>query len=180
MQTKSTTRTNLVTLVGMCTAALVLATQALAAPEQIDCNSTESLDIRATAWNIVDDWSDFEDYVEDRTSYNIKSCLKNRLDYNGKVKCLSSYKSWLGKAWPTAKKMKVSQDFRNILASLGGSSAQPNRRSCWAYMMAHEFSHTCDRGETAADAIGEAAFDYWKDRFSVSSSHDFLDCKTIP
>ena len=145
----------------------------LAVPAQIDCNATESLDIRATAWNIVADWSDFEDYIEARTPYNIGSCLKNRLDSNGKVKCLSTYESWLGWASPFTKKIKVSQNFRDDLAS---ESSQPDRRACWAWIMVHEFSHSCDRGETAADDIGNEAFYYWKDRFAVSGSHDWWDC----
>ena len=147
---------------------------AFAVPDQIDCNNTESKDIRATAWNIVNEWDDFEDFVEDETGYNIKSCLRNRLNRNGKVQCTDNYEAWLGRAWPTSRKMKVSQNFRD---NVEDASSRPDRRSCWAYIMAHEFSHTCDRGETAADAIGEAAFDYWKDRFGVSSSHYFNDCR---
>lgn len=146
---------------------------AFAVPDQIDCNSEESLDIRATAWNIVADWSDFEDYIEARTPYNIKSCLKNRLDYNGKVKCLSTYESWLGWASPFTKKIKVSQNFRD---DLDAESSRPDRRACWAWIMAHEFSHSCDRGEAAADDIGNEAFYYWKDRFGVSANHDWWDC----
>jgi hypothetical protein len=44
--------------------------------------------------------------------------------------------------------------------------------------MTHEFSHTCEHyAEALPEARALAAFDYWKGRFSASSSLDIeKDC----
>ena len=41
-----------------------LATTLTALDDVIDCNSTQEKDIRAVAWNIVDDWNAFQNKLE--------------------------------------------------------------------------------------------------------------------
>jgi hypothetical protein len=43
--------------------------------------------------------------------------------------------------------------------------------------MTHEFTHSCDRAEGRSEAREDAAFNYWKSRFPVTST---LNINGIP
>lgn len=138
------------------------------------CNDTESLDIRAVAWNIADDWPAFSNAVERATDQNLGSCIEGRFAGNGKVECAHEYKCKdggtkckLGFGAGLGKKIKLFQTFFDNIAQM----PQADRRACYAALMTHEFSHTCEHyAENGPEARAVAAFDYWKGRFPVSSS----------
>ncbi|MCB1985229.1 MAG: hypothetical protein H6936_05980 [Burkholderiales bacterium] len=131
----------------------------------IDCNATQERDINAVAWNISDDWVNFENVVETETGTNLGNCAKNRFSKNGKVKCMSSDKNGLmGWSSPFNKKIKIYPKFLTKIAGL----PQADRRACYAALMAHEFAHSCDLGEDGAEAREDAAFKYWKNRFAAT------------
>lgn len=142
--------------------------------ETIDCNDTEDLDLRAVAWNIADDWAKFSSAVETATGDNIGSCLADRFAKNGKVQCVHKYdckdggnKCLLGHAFGLERKIKIYQTFFDNIGAL----QQADRRACYAALMTHEFSHTCEHyAEKGPEARAVAAFNYWKGRFAVSST----------
>lgn len=142
--------------------------------EVIDCNATEEKDIHAVAWNIVDDWRNFARSVENATGKNIGSCIEKRFSENGKVECVHKEKCKqdgnrckLGFGAGLGKKIKIFQTFFDNIDAM----PQADRRACYAALMTHEFSHTCEHyAESGPEARAEAAFDYWKARFKVSSS----------
>ena len=139
----------------------------------VDCDATQSRDINAVAWNIVDDWTNFENVVEADTGTNLGNCAKNRFSKNGKVKCMSSDKNGLmGWSSPLNRKIKIYPKFLSKIAGL----PQADRRACYAALMAHEFAHSCDLGEDGAEAREDAAFKYWKNRFAATS--DTLSMQT--
>lgn len=141
----------------------------------IDCDSTQSKDIRAVAWNIVDDWGNFEYSVESQTDIQLGNCIRDRFFRNGKVECVSEYDCnargcKLAVAPGLRKRIRIFQTFFDNIANL----PQPDRRACYAGLMTHEFSHSCERYSDAAQSAAElredAAFNYWKGRFAVSST----------
>lgn len=145
--------------------------------ETIDCNDTEDLDLRAVAWNIADDWSNFSKAVETATGDNVGSCLADRFAKDGKVQCVHKYdcktdkdgvkKCKLGHGFGLDRKIKIFQTFFDNISAL----KQADRRACYAALMTHEFSHTCEHyKEKGPEARAVAAFDYWKGRFDVSST----------
>lgn len=145
--------------------------------EVIDCNSTREKDIRAVAWNIVDDWSNFERVVEDATDKSLGNCIQKRFSTNGKVRCVSEYDCnnkgcKLGHAPGLSQQMKIYQSFFDNIATL----PQADRRACYAGLMTHEFSHSCERyadgPNSSAELREDAAFNYWKNRFAVSGTLD--------
>lgn len=145
--------------------------------EVLDCDSTQEMDIRSVAWNIVDDWSNFERSVEDATDKNLGNCIENRFAKNGKVRCVSEYNCndkgcKLGFASGLSQTMKIYQTFFDNIAAM----PQPDRRACYAGLMTHEFSHSCERYSDGANSSAElredAAFNYWKNRFAVTSTLD--------
>lgn len=140
--------------------------------ETIDCTDTESSDIRAVAWNIADDWDNFSNKLESSTGQNVGSCLQKRFAEDGKVQCVhtpkcnQAGKCKLGFGGGLGSKIKIFQTFFDKIKSI----PQPDRRACYAALMAHEFSHTCEHyAEAGPEARGAAAFNYWKGRFGVSS-----------
>ena len=78
----------------------------------------------------------------------------------------------LGKASPATKKIKIYKTFFDVVDSM----PQPDRRACYAGLITHEFSHSCDKlfdgPNSAAETREDAAFDYWKGRFAVSADLD--------
>ncbi len=142
------------------------------------CNSSQDVDILAVAWNIVDDWSNFDRIIETATGFNLGNCTRDRLKINGKVECIAEYDCKtkhgeqackLGHAWGLGKRIKIYQSFFDNVASL----TQPDRRACYAGLIAHEFAHTCERyAERGPEARAVAAVEYWKERFSPGSSLD--------
>lgn len=141
--------------------------------EVIDCNDTEEKDMRAVAWNIADDWSNFSKSIENATGINMGSCIQDRFSANGKVECVheekckqDGAKCKLGFGAGLGSKIKIYQTFFDNISSM----PQADRRACYAALMTHEFSHTCEHyAESGPEARAVAAFDYWKGRFPVSS-----------
>jgi hypothetical protein len=153
---------------------------ASALDEVIDCDSTQDKDIRAVAWNIVDDWSNFARIVEDATGKNLGNCIENRFAKNGKVRCIGEYDCndkgcKLGHAGGLSQTMKIYQTFFDNIDDL----SQPDRRACYAGLMTHEFSHSCERysdgPNSSAELREDAAFNYWKNRFAVTRTLDAND-----
>ena len=149
--------------------------------ETDECSSTQEVDILAVAWNIVDDWTNFERTIEAATGSGLGNCTRDRFKVNGKVECLAKYDCKtkngqqackLGQASGLAKKIKIYQSFFDNVSSL----TQPDRRACYAGLMAHEFAHTCERyAERVPEARAIAAVNYWKARFSPGSGVDAED-----
>ena len=141
--------------------------------EVIGCNATADKDIRAVAWNIADDWRSFSNSVEKATGKNMGACIQERFSADGKVECVHTEKCKkegtkckLGFGGGFGRKVKIYQTFFDIVSPM----PQADRRACYAALMAHEFSHTCERyAERTPEARAVAAFDYWKRRFPVSS-----------
>ena len=146
--------------------------------EVIDCNDVDRKDIKAVAWNVADDWKNFEKHLEEVTALNIKKCMENRFKKNGKVQCI--YKEDCGKkgcklgfASPLKKKIKMYQTFFDNIEKM----PQADRRACYAGLMTHEFGHSCDRFEKGSEKLEDAGFSYWKGRVNVSNSLNAnLDC----
>jgi hypothetical protein len=140
----------------------------------ISCDDTESLDIRATAWNIADDWNNFASAVDNATGGKLGSCIQGRFATNGKVECVhkekckqNGYKCSLGFGSGLGTKIKLYQTFFDNISGM----PQADRRACYAALMTHEFSHTCEHyAEAGPESRAVAAFNYWKGRFPVSSS----------
>jgi hypothetical protein len=110
--------------------------------EVIDCDSTQELDIRAVAWDIVDDWSNFESVVENETDKNLGNCIEKRFSTNGKVRCVSEYHCnnkgcKLGHAPGLSQQIQIYQTFFDNIAAV----PQAVRRACYAGLMTHEFSY---------------------------------------
>ena len=141
--------------------------------EVVNCSETEGMDIRAVAWNIADDWRNLSNKVESATGKNMGACIEDRFSTNGKVECVHKEKCIqdgdkckLGFGWGLGTKVKIYQTFFDNI----GSMPQADRRACYAALLAHEFSHTCERyADRTPEARAVAAFDYWKGRFPVSS-----------
>jgi hypothetical protein len=141
--------------------------------EVINCSETESLDIRAVAWNIADDWRNFASAVASATGSNMGSCIEKRFAGDGKVACVHNEKCKregskcsLGFGSGLGSTIKIFQKFFDNIDSM----PQADRRACYAALMTHEFSHTCEHyGEKGPEARAVAAFNYWKARFAVSS-----------
>lgn len=144
----------------------------------IDCSDTQDLDIRAVAWNIADDWANFERSIETQTGSKLGNCTHDRFTKNGKVECVAKYdcktkngvtKCKQGYGWGLGQKIKIYQTFFDNVATL----TQPDRRACYAGLMAHEFAHTCEHyAERGPEARADAAVEYWKGRFRVTSTLD--------
>ncbi len=141
--------------------------------EVIGCSDTEALDARAVAWNIADDWNDFSRAVESATGQTMGSCIQERFASNGVLECVhermcnpDGTKCELGGGPGLGKRIKLFQTFFDKISNM----SQPDRRACYASMMTHEFSHTCEHyKEKGPEARAVAAFAYWKERFPVSS-----------
>ena len=139
----------------------------------IDCNATEEEDIRAVAWNVVDDWGNFSKSMEDAIGDDPGNCIQGRFSANGKVQCVheekckrDGVKCTLGSGGGLGTKIKIFGSFFNKIDAM----PQPDRRACYAALMTHEFSHTCELyAETGPERRASAAFKYWKGRFAVSS-----------
>jgi hypothetical protein len=145
----------------------------------ISCNSTEEKDIRAVAWNIADDWTNFDNAIEKQTSFSLGNCAKDRFSKNGRVECMArdnckkngSCKQ--GYSVPTQNRIRVYPDFLKRVASL----PQADRRACFGALMTHEFAHSCGETEGRAEAREDAAFSYWTGRFPGTPGLDINnDC----
>jgi hypothetical protein len=145
--------------------------------EVINCDSTQEMDIRAVAWNIADDWANFDYEIERQTSFRLGNCTRDRFSKNGKVECMNEDKCKKngdcrsGYSLPWTQKIKIYPNFLNQVAGL----VQADRRACYAALITHEFAHSCDRFEGRSEAREDAAFDYWRERFPGSSGLDIIE-----
>ena len=135
----------------------------------IDCGNKEE-DIVAAADVIVRNWDDWEVFVEAQTGVNIKKCMKNRFEKNGKVICASATSGKCKKgasAWsnPLNKKIHLCP---TVIDDIVEETRKPDRRACYAAIMAHEFGHSCDRTEVGADALDEATFDWYTSTHNIT------------
>lgn len=135
----------------------------------IGCNNTQEEDIDAASDVILRNWNDWESFVEAQTGMNVKNCLKNRFEKNGKVECESSstgrcsgnaaWSNYLG---------KTAHLCPNTLDDIAEESRKPDRRACYAAVIAHEYGHTCVRAEVGADALDEATFDWYASTHNIT------------
>jgi hypothetical protein len=142
----------------------------------IDCSDAQDLDIRAVAWNLADDWTNFDRSIETQTGTKLGNCTRDRFKKNGKVQCLAKYDCstkngvktcQLGFGGGLGQKIKIFPTFFDNVAKL----SQPDRRACYAGLMSHEFAHTCEHyGEKVPEARANAAVEYWKGRFAPTST----------
>ena len=138
---------------------------ASATHEIIECDAPYETDIAAIHWQVDDKWRDFEDFVNDYADLNLSSCIENRFETNGDVKCKNLSGDAAGKAVPGASTIRMDEDWLD-----GLSSTQKNRRACMAALMAHEYAHSCYANESRADRIDEAAFEWWADVFGATNT----------
>jgi hypothetical protein len=139
----------------------------------IDCSATEEADIRSVASGIVKDWSNFGKSMQAAIGDDPGKCIQGRFSANGKVQCVhekhcnkDGSKCKLGFGAGLGTKIKI---FGTFFANTG-AMPQPDRQACYAALMTHEFSHTCELyAEAGPEARARAAFNYWKGRFAVSS-----------
>lgn len=135
------------------------------------CRTSVEADLRGVANYIKNNWDDFEDFVEDETGLNIKSCMKNRFSKNGKIECESRMTGYCsganGWAIPGSKRIHLCPDFVTRVRNM---SQGRNRRACYLALMAHEFAHTCARFERGSELIDDASFDYYDMMKNVSIS----------
>lgn len=139
----------------------------------VDCTDTQDQDIRAVAWNIVDDWINFERTIESSSGFNLGNCIHDRFKENARVicvqqtKCKKGGRCVMGRSSPLNHTTRIFGTFFNNIAD----AAQPDRRACYAAVLIHEFSHSCDRvfERPRAEAREAAAFTYWQKRFPGTS-----------
>jgi hypothetical protein len=136
-----------------------------------DCETTQETDIRATAWNIADDWANFAASVQLQSSFDVGDCLQDRFSKNGKVQCESkdvcknNGTCRQGHSFPGKQEVKIYPSFLNHIKNF----SQPDRRACYAALLTHEFTHTCWRAEGRSETREDAAFAYWQKRFPGTS-----------
>jgi hypothetical protein len=146
--------------------------------EVVDCTATQETDIRAVAWNIADDWTNFDATIERETSFSLGKCTRDRFSRNGRVRCMAQNNcgpNGCRAGWSSflTQTIRIYPSFLNGIATL----PQADRRACLAALMTHEFTHSCDRAEGRSEAREDAAFNYWKSRFPVTST---LNINGIP
>lgn len=141
--------------------------------ETVDCTNTQSVDILAVAWNLVDDWVNFEGAIESATGSNLGNCIRNRFRDNARViceqqtNCNNRGRCVMGRSSPLNQTTRIFGTFFNNIAN----ASAPDRRACYAALLTHEFSHSCDRvfERPRAEAREAAAFTYWQTRFPGTS-----------
>ena len=168
-------------LVLVCLCVWSTAKASYASPSSVDCTDSaddgvsDKTDISAVMWNIKDDWSNFESDVEGSSGHKLGSAIKSDFK-NGNVEC------------------QYSPTFFELCGLLGGSAqadvfgayvcgdfidgihseAQKDRRACYAAILTKTFALSNLRFKSTATDLGEAAFDYWSDRFGSTISYG--DC----
>lgn len=139
----------------------------------INCDATQDKDILAVAWNIVDDWTNFDNAIVRQTSFRLGDCTQDRFSSNGRVECMAgnvcnNRGCRQGYSIPSQQRIRIYPSFLTRIAAL----PQADRRACYAALMTHEFTHSCWRAEGRPEAREDAAFDYWTARFPGTSGHD--------
>lgn len=147
---------------------LLSAQPAYALGEVTGCGDKKE-DIEAAANVIQRNWSDWETFVEAQTGMNIKKCMKNRFEKNGKVICESSAKGKCdgAAAWASSLNKKIHL-CPSVLSDIVEETRKPDRRACYAAIMAHEFGHSCDRFEVGSDSLDEATFDWYASTHNIT------------
>jgi hypothetical protein len=145
----------------------------MAAQNIIDCDEPFETDIAAILWNVANEYDDFEDFVEDHAGVNLKSCMRNRFESNGDVKCMDLASGKIGSSVPGDDKIKIDTDWLNGLPQIDRDD-QKFRRACIVGTMAHEFAHSCYSTESRAEDIDNAAFGWWRQRFNATGY--FSEC----
>lgn len=150
-------------------------TRPVSSVDTIDCTATQTDDINAAAAALSNNWNSFEQAVETATGKNIGNCLRKRFQENGKVKCVAKYKCHtengkkkctLGSGPGLKKRVKFFQTFLDITAAI---TDETKRRGCYAALMVHEFSHTCEHyAESGPESRALATQDYWNSTYGES------------
>lgn len=134
----------------------------------IDCAPGHTLEMReAIAWGTTR-WNSFETAIESFYGWpvNIKNCLENRFKSNGKIVCEQDMGGHCkgANAWasPFNKRCHLCPDFVTQVKGLTGPAKKDNRKACYFAILAHEWSHTCDRSHKTVEIIDNVAFDFYK------------------
>ena len=150
--------------------------QAQADLKEVNGCAQSTTKINEIATTVDHDWADFEKFIEDETGLNIKGCMQNRFQDNGKIDCESSSggtcsgaNGWASYLSHTA---HFCPTFVNRVRALTGDS---NKKACYLALMTHEFGHTCWRGHGTVEDIDDAAFKYAK-KTLPGVTIDLIDC----
>jgi hypothetical protein len=152
----------------------------------IDCTSTETKEIdQAIGWGSLN-WDEFEKTLEAIRSWpvDIKSCLKNRFQTNGKVVCEAKStgeckikSSGTANGW--ASSIGLSHRCHmcpTFLAKARALSGTENRQACYFALVTHEWGHTCHRGHKTLEIIDDEAFTFWKNKHPGQVTINYSDC----
>lgn len=135
----------------------------------INCSSNVKSDMNTVANYIDANWNSYERFVERETGLNIKSCLKNRFQKNGKAECRSSGGQCSGNVMAWATYLGKKANFCPLsINSFEALDRTPNQRACYAALLAHEFSHTCWGNESRSELVEAATFNFWADTHNVT------------
>lgn len=143
--------------------------------DRADDGVSDKTDISAVMSKISGDWSNFESDVESSSGRIIQDALERDFN-NGNVDC--DYSSdflelcfWGG----SAESIPLGRIFLcgDFIDGLHGE-AQKDRRACYAAILTETFALSNLKTAAAAEALGQAAFYYWVDRFGSDIAYD--DC----
>lgn len=167
------------TLLALTAILLIAPTLSQAKPSINNCTQTaddgtaDSKDIKAVMWNINDDWSNFESAVEWDSGHNIGSTMRNYFA-NSAVICQYSPSAFeiCGLLGGSAQSLPLGTIYicGDYLENLH-SEEQKDRRACNAALLTKTFAESSLKSSRVSMDLGEAAFDYWEDRFGSSISY---------
>ena len=138
--------------------------------EVFDCAPGETLEMRETVAFGAMNWNAFETAIEsfDGWPVNIKNCLENRFKSNGKIVCEKDMRGQCkgNNAWASMlnKRCHLCPVFVNTVKGLTGPANKDNRKACYFAILAHEWSHTCERTHKTVEIIDNVAFDFYKSK----------------
>jgi hypothetical protein len=143
--------------------------------DTIDCSDAQEDNINGAASALSNNWNSFEQALETSTGNKVGQCLRKRFQENGKVKCVAKYKCdtkngitkcTLGFGPGLKKQVKF---FQTFFDKVDGISSETKRRGCYAALMVHEFSHTCEHyAESGPESRALATQDYWNSTYGES------------
>lgn len=132
--------------------------------------------IQEIATFVDHDWADFEKFIEDETGLNIKGCMQNRFQDNGKIQCEESSGGSCSGANGWASYLSHTSHFcPGFMTRVRAMSGENNKKACYLALMTHEFGHTCWRGHGTVEDIDDAAFKYAKQTLG-GVTIDLIDC----
>jgi hypothetical protein len=142
-------------------------------PSDIEaCTKVETAEIAdAIGWG-TENWDEFERDLEAFRDWpvDIKSCLQERFQNNGKVVCEATstgecapvsgvpVNGW-GSTLGLSHRCHMCPAFLNTVRALTGVE---NREACYFALVTHEWGHTCHRGHKTLEIIDNSAFNFWK------------------